>query len=496
MTHLKLTTEAREDHQMQVVAEFEASSLEKYKRQAARKIAGKAKIPGFRPGKAPYDVISRLYGEPAIEEEAIELMVEDIYPQMLTEANINPAAPGSLQDIDKGDPLKFTFLVPLEPTVDLGSYREVRKEYAPKPVSDKQVDEFISRLQRTYATAEPVDRPAEQSDLVYIKIDATVVKPKDEEKPEILKDSPLQLVIGENDPEENDFPYRGFGDNLVGLKANEEKTFKFVYPKDSKYEKLQGKTVEFHVLLQTVKHLILPELNDEFAQQFGEFENFDKLKEGVKAQLETRQTVEYDQGYYEELLNDITAGATIKYPPQMLEHETEHVVEDVTHDLSHQHMELDAYLKTLNKEKEAWLEEDVKPAARKRLERSLVMEELSRAEKVQISKEDVQAEVGGMVQEMQTTGDVKNLEKQLKSERVINALTMQAASRVLNRNVFLRLKDIATGVADEVKTEVEKVEKPKTARKTTKKAAAEGKEPEVKTPAKPKAAKKVSDKAE
>ena len=119
-------------------------------------------------------MISRIYGEPAIEEEAIELMMEAVYPEILTEAKIDPAAPGSLEDVYKGDPLTFTFVVPLEPTVDLGNYREVRKKYSPKAVTGKQVDEFIQRLRRTYATAEPVDRPAAEGDLVYLKVDATI----------------------------------------------------------------------------------------------------------------------------------------------------------------------------------------------------------------------------------------------------------------------------------------------------------------------------------
>ncbi len=88
MKTLKLTTEAREDHQVKIIAEFESTELDKYKFKAARRIASRAKIPGFRPGKAPYDVVSRIYGEPAIEEDAIELIMEAIYPQVLAEAKI------------------------------------------------------------------------------------------------------------------------------------------------------------------------------------------------------------------------------------------------------------------------------------------------------------------------------------------------------------------------------------------------------------------------
>jgi trigger factor len=447
---LKIETQVLEDHQMKVIAEFETSALEKYKHQAARKIANKSKIPGFRPGKAPYDVILRIYGEEALSDEAVELMVEDIYPQMLTEAKIEPAAPGSLQDIDKGDPLKFTFVVPLEPTVDMAGYKDIRKKYTLKPVATKEVDEFIDRLKRNYATAEPVERAAKVGDLVYIKLDAEILNPGEDDKPELLKDSPMQVVIGETDPNGNDFPYEGFGDNLVKLKAGGTKKVKYTYPADSRYEKLRGMDVEFSVLVESVKELKLPEFDDAFAQTVGEFESVDKLRESIHDQLESRARDEYESTWFEELIDQIVAQSVIKFPPQVVEHEMEHVVETVQEDLTRQKMELDTYLKTIKKEKDAWLEEDIKPVARKRLERSLVMEEIAKLEKIQVKNEDLQEEVSNMIHEMQMQGNVdfKKLEKQLKNERIANNMAMQAASRLINRKTLDRMKEIATGKAE------------------------------------------------
>jgi trigger factor len=447
---LKIETQVLEDHQMKVIAEFETSALEKYKHQAARKIANKSKIPGFRPGKAPYDVILRIYGEEALSDEAVELMVEDIYPQMLTEAKIEPAAPGSLQDIDKGDPLKFTFVVPLEPTVDMAGYKDIRKKYTLKPVATKEVDEFIDRLKRNYATAEPVERAAKVGDLVYIKLDAEILNPGEDDKPELLKDSPMQVVIGETDPNGNDFPYEGFGDNLVKLKAGGTKKVKYTYPADSRYEKLRGMDVEFSVLVESVKELKLPEFDDAFAQTVGEFESVDKLRESIHDQLESRARDEYESTWFEELIDQIVAQSVIKFPPQVVEHEMEHVVETVQEDLTRQKMELDTYLKTIKKEKDAWLEEDIKPVAKKRLERSLVMEEIAKLEKIQVKNEDLQEEVSNMIHEMQMQGNVdfKKLEKQLKNERIANNMAMQAASRLINRKTLDRMKEIATGKAE------------------------------------------------
>jgi len=450
---------------MQVVAEFEASLLEKYKHKAARKLSERAKVPGFRPGKAPYDVILRLYGEESITDEAKGLLVDENYPAILDEAKIQPAAPGSLTEISDGDPIKATFLIPLEPTVKLGDYKSLRKKYSVKAVAEKQVDEFIERMRKNYATAEPADHPAAKGDLVYLKLDATLTKPVGDEKAEVLNDSPLQLVIGENDPEENDFPYAGFGDNLIGVAEKGEKTFKYKYADDSKYDRLRGKEVEFHAVVESVKALHLPELNDEFAQSLGEFENVAKLREMVRKQLEAQAKEEYEQTYFEEIYDELVKGAKVKYAPQTLEHEMEHVVESIEHDLSHQHMELDTYLKTIKKEKAAWLDEEVKPAAIRRLERSLVLDELAKAEKVEIKNEDLQEEFKNVVAEMQYGTDMKQLQKQLKSEQFTNAVAMQAATRLLNRNLRDRLKDIATGKAEEAKSEA--TEKPSKSKKTT-----------------------------
>lgn len=458
---MKLNIETREDHQAKIVAEFDPTELNSYKGKAARRIAGRAKIPGFRPGKAPYDVVARLYGEPAIEEEAIELMVDAVYPEILKEANIEPAAMGALEDISKSDPLSFTFVVPLEPTVDLGNYREIRKKYAPKEVTAAQVDEFIQRLRRSYATAEPVERPAENGDMVYAMVNAVLLKPTGDEKPELLTDSPIQLVIGENDTEASAYPYPGFGANLISMAANDTKKVKYTYPKDSPYEKLRGKAVEFTVLMQSIKKLALPEMDDEFARTLGEFETFDQLKEAVKTQLNDRQTGEYDEKYYDDLLDEVVKGATVKFPPQLLDHEVEHLVENITHDLSHQNMELDVYLKTINKDKDAWLAEEVRPAASRNLSRGLVLREISEVEKVLPANEDIQAEAGNILNQISQATNPKTLEKQLKNKDYLNGITLEAFSRAKNKMVYERLRDIATGKADQPAADESEVKKAK-----------------------------------
>ncbi|HOD04755.1 MAG TPA: trigger factor family protein, partial [Anaerolineaceae bacterium] len=153
---MNIQTELRDDHQARLTVEFDQETFEGFKRKAARKIAGEAKIPGFRPGKAPYDVIRRMYGDGAIDQEAVELLIDALYPKILEEAKIEPGAPGALEDIASMDPLKLVFLVPLEPTVNLGEYRAVRLPYEPETVSDEDVEKVMTRLHHNSGTAEPV----------------------------------------------------------------------------------------------------------------------------------------------------------------------------------------------------------------------------------------------------------------------------------------------------------------------------------------------------
>ena len=119
---MKIETVARDDQQTRLVAELDVETLEKYKHQAARKVSQSTKIPGFRPGKAPYDLVRRMVGDERLTQEAVELLLDEVYPKVLTEANINPSGPGKLEEIVSMDPPTFAFIVPLPPEVQIEDY--------------------------------------------------------------------------------------------------------------------------------------------------------------------------------------------------------------------------------------------------------------------------------------------------------------------------------------------------------------------------------------
>ena len=174
---LNIEKQTRDDHQIKLIVEFEAGLLEGFKRKAARKIAQSVKIPGFRPGKAPYDVIRRSVGEGSIVNEAVELLVEEMYPEVIKTAEIDTGGPGNVEEILSLDPPKIEFLIPLAPTIELGDYAPIRKEYQEPTISDKELEDFLYSTRANSGSITPVERPIEEGDLVTLTMGRRLHRP-------------------------------------------------------------------------------------------------------------------------------------------------------------------------------------------------------------------------------------------------------------------------------------------------------------------------------
>lgn len=449
---MKIETEARDDHQTKMIAELDAETFDRYLQRAARKISRETRIPGFRPGKAPYDVVRRIHGDQMIQQEAVELMLDDIYPTALQQANITPSGPGKLEEIVTLDPPTFAFIVPLPPEVTLSSYQEIRKDYAPEPITEEQVDKTMRSLLRSYATAEPVERPAEAGDMVNFKLSAKRVPSGELEPQTLIPESHQQMIAGDTeDSDQEEWPFAGFTQELIGLSANETKTFIHVFTEDSPFEDLRAQEVEFQVEVQSVKSMTLPELNDEFAQSLGEFESVDALRAAIRSQLEQNYQQQYDQSYFDELIDELVSTATIKYPPHLLDEEIEQFIHGVEHNLEHDRLDLETYLKMRQIDRETFINEEVRPAAARRLERSLVLEEFARREDIEVKPDEVRSIYYAALQQMQQSSDLKKLQSQNKrsTREMANSLAVNTVNNIFSQRLMARLKAIATGEADE-----------------------------------------------
>ncbi len=162
---LNVQTEHLENHTARLTVELEAERVEQAMRQAARRISKKSRIPGFRPGKAPYNVVLNLFGREYVLGEAIDDLGNSIYREALEAADVDPYAPGNLEDVEDNG-LKLIFVVPKRPTVDLGDYRALRFEETPEEITDKTVNDAMEHIRQSEALVEPVERPAALGDMV------------------------------------------------------------------------------------------------------------------------------------------------------------------------------------------------------------------------------------------------------------------------------------------------------------------------------------------
>jgi trigger factor len=490
---LKVETQSRDDQQVKLIVEVEPEMVEQFRRRAARNIAKQTKIPGFRPGKAPYDVIRRYAGDEYVDNHALELLVNDIYPKAVEEAKIDPSGPGQEEKITL-DPPVFEFIVPLMPETTLGDYRAIRMKYDAPKVTDEEIDQYIHSLQTSYATAEPKEGKAAKGDLVYIKLSGTIDNPDEGMEANFLKEQPVQMIVGDTNPQNNDWPFEGFNEKLKGLSENEEKTIKYTYPEDTKFERLKGKKATFNVVVQSVKKLDLPALDDEFAKNFGDFESFAALREKIVEEMQTGKEQDYDNEFKQNLIDKIVEESTIKFPPHYLEDESEHVLNQIAQDLSQQRMDLDNYIKSLQMTREEFIEKEVKPTAEKRLYQSLALDKIALVEKVNLNSEELNMRVSSTMAQIRMLPEFQKKKNDARLQEISRNVTLNTATQLLQQSVFDLLKRIAAGESiDEAASASDEAKVTK--KKTTKKAEADAEETPKKKTTK-KTASETAEKAE
>ena len=434
---MKIEKTVEENHEARLVVEVEPEKMDTYKRRAARQLSQRGKIAGFRPGKAPYDMVVRTYGEQPIIEQAMDLFVDAEYSNILKEAGVEPGAAGSLESIDSLEPPKLTFKVPLAPEVDLGDYHSIRIPYEWAAPDEKAIDTAVEDLRQMYATTENVEREAQEGDYVLVDVKS--------DTPELNRTGYAALIRKEE--RDTEWPYQGFARELVGLKPGDIRTVKHTFPEDWEVEDLRGKDTEMEVTVKTVRTVSLPELDDEFAKTTGAGETIDALREAVKKDVETRSKADYDDKYFVDLIEKIKEGATLKYHQHALEHEEEHVLEDLGQRLAQQGMDLDTYFKVRNTTREQFIADDVKPVAKKRFERSLVLDEIVRREQIEVDNASLDAEFNQTLSALTMQGvDLGKIRGGRRGQqRVAQAVAMESANRILTRRALETLKSIAVG---------------------------------------------------
>jgi trigger factor len=462
---VNIQTEHLDNHTVRLTVEVDPERVEKAMRQAAQRIAKKGRIPGFRPGKAPLNVVMNLYGHEYILSEAVNDLGNDIYGEALDASEIEPYAPGALEDVKQEDGLKLIFVVPKRPTVELGDYRELRIPYEPEEVTDEIVTKAFESLREGQAVVETVERPAQIGDqlmLGHFEIVQKTDENSDEAETEEVEteaevDADTEVEFEEEDDEGNkvlvhqhdytlvlregdDDMLPGLSAKLAGVNPGDEMQFELEVPADYKMDDIAGKTMHVEASVQAVQARTIPEWTDELAERIseGDIKNMVDLRADVRKRLEENSKAAADEKVAWDALDKLAEEAVIHYPEEVIHDYLDGLLGEFDQRLRQQGLTLKDYI-TISGRTEDDLREEYKEVAEKRARRSLVLGEIVRQEKLDISSADIDAEIDRM---SQMFGEQSEQFKKFLSTAESRS---NIANRIVTDRAIARLAAIAKG---------------------------------------------------
>lgn len=432
---MKVTREKTENSQAFLSVEIEPAEVDAALEKAYHRLVKRANIPGFRKGKAPRAILEQYLGRAGLLEDAINNMVPEVCEKAIKEQEIKPVA-GPEVEVTTVDPVVFKVVVPMEPTVNLGDYHQIK--VAPESVDFKQeeVDTAIEQLRHNHAIWEPVERPVAYGDLTVMDVESNIGA-----QPFInQKDAQYQVI------KDSAYPMSGFAEQLLGLKGADTKEFNLQFPADYGKAELAGKEASFKIKVSEVKQEKLPEVNDDFAKQVSsEFNDVASLRERITANLKRGAEERAKATFEKKVIDAVVELAQLEFPAVLVEHEIEHMIEDQMRRWQTSEKGLDEYLKNIKKTEQE-LRDELRPMATLRVKQSIVLTKIAEQEKIEVSEPDINAEVDNMTRDM-----TKNKEE---VSRFLN--TPQARQSVQNviatRKTIARLVEIAKGQAENVQT--------------------------------------------
>lgn len=383
---LQIEQQENESRELKLIVQVDEARVQERIQKVAKRLAKSLRIPGFRPGKAPFHVVQRWVGDESLRGEAVESLTEEIYTEAIAQVEAQPYGPGSLDEIQM-EPLVLHLTIPMEPLVELGDYRQVRIDPSAVEVTDEQVNDAMKAIQERHALLEPVARPAKEGDVVVANFKAV------QDENVVMERESAELLL---DPETL-YPDTPFVENVVGMSAGEVKSFEA--PVTSEEDEEAGAVVTYTVEILDVKSRYLPPLNDSLAREEGDFESLLDLRIDVRRQLTEAAQQEADAKYVDQVFDKIAEGASVVFPPAAVELELDEMVRDMEQRFGQQGWSLDDFLKFQGKTVESWRDE-MRANAQERIQRRQIMLALVQAEKLFLKEDEldrrIEERMGGL----------------------------------------------------------------------------------------------------
>ena len=385
---MSVQVENLEKNMAKLTIEVSAEDLEKALEAAYQKEKNKISIPGFRKGKVPRAMVEKMYGAAVFYEEAANILMQQNYPAAVEESGADIVSRPTIDivQIEKGKPFIFTAEVAVRPEVTLGKYMGVTVTKIDCTVSDEEVAEALEKEKNNNSrTISVTDRPVQEGDTAVIDYEGFV----DGVAFEGGKGENHSLEIGSHSFIDT------FEDQLVGKNVGDEVEVNVTFPEQYHAADLAGKPAMFKVKINEIKVKELPELDDEFAQDVSEFDTLAEYKEDLKKRLEEQKENEAKRTKEDEAIQKIIDKSKMELPDAMVDTQCENMIEEFAQRIAQSGLSMEQYMQFSGLTLDA-LKEQVRPEAVSRIQSSLVLEAIAKAENIEVTDEDIDAEIEKM----------------------------------------------------------------------------------------------------
>ena len=397
---MSLQVEKLENNTAKLTIEVPAEEFDKAIQAAYQKNKNKFNVPGFRKGKVPYAMVEKMYGAGVFYEEAANELIPDAYANAAAESELEIVARPEINvtQIEKGKSFIFEAEVTLKPEIKLGKYKGVKVEAMDTTVTDEDVAAELDKVKEQNARLVAADDKAvEDGDQTTIDFEGFV----DGVAFEGGKGEDYPLTIGSHSFIDT------FEEQLIGKKVGEEVEVNVTFPEQYQAKELAGKPAMFKVTIKEIKVKEYPELDDDFAQDVSEFDTLDEYKADIKKTLEQKKAQEAEADKESKVIEAIVNDSEMDIPEKMIEAQCQQMVEEFAQNIAMQGISFDQYMQFTGTTVDQ-LTEQVKPQAEARVQSSLVLEAIVKAEKIEASDEEFDEEIKRMAERYQMEADKVN----------------------------------------------------------------------------------------
>ncbi|MFA5777566.1 MAG: trigger factor [Parcubacteria group bacterium] len=404
----------------------------KYLDQAVSDLSKDIKISGFRPGKAPRNMVEEKIGKSAIIQEAAEKAIQKTYADILAEGKVDAigAPKAEILKLAEENDLEYKIVTAVIPEVKIKSWdneiKKINKKYkdAKIEIKDEDIEKEIKRIAESRAILVTVRREAKIGDSVFVDFKVSMGGVPIENG--TSRNHPLILGKGVFIP--------GFEENIIGMKENEEKKFTLNFPKEYHEKNLAEKPAEFEIKLNLVQERKVPEINDEFAKSLGKFENLEAFKKSVRDGMAEEKKMEAKEKMRSEFLEELIKLTQTELPEVLIHQELHKMLGEFESQLSQMGMNLDGFLEKMGKNKDD-LENEWKVQAEKRVKSAIILEEIAKEQEIKVENEKIEEEMN------KTLGYYKK-EKDLDKNIDMGRLYEYTKGMLLNEKVFEYLESL------------------------------------------------------